>query len=81
MTTTRSYQLEAICDCAESCVRALLRASGELHATGAKDDNAVLDNRLSESELKRTPNQSARETLHQLSHLAGKFCDDLIQEV
>lgn len=54
-----SYQITAICDCAESCLRALLSEPlGEFLPR--------------ESELRREPNHSAREALYEVSNLAGK---------
>lgn len=56
------YDLNSICDCAESCVRALL------------NESQMLDiDRVSEYELKRSPNYSACSVMLEVSSLAGKF--------
>lgn len=62
------YQLGSICDCAEACARALLN-----DCTNSKTSEESDVCRLSKVELSREPNQSACETLLQVSNLAGKL--------
>lgn len=57
------YQLDSICDCAESCLRALLNESYP---------NQII-NQVRESELRREPNQNAIEVLFEVSNLACKL--------
>lgn len=63
ISSKHRYQLEAICDCAEACLRALLN---EQHLTAA--------DQVRDSEFRREPNQSASEVLHEVANLAGKLC-------
>jgi hypothetical protein len=73
-----SYQLEAICDCAQACVQSLLRDSHQpidLDESEGAPPPATGDGKLDtipRHELERAPNQSAREVLHELSSLAGE---------
>lgn len=58
-----SYQLNAICDCAESCLRTLLGMPP-----------TEMD-RISELELRRKPKPSAASILLELSSIAGELID------
>lgn len=84
LSSEHRYQLQAICDCAESCVRALLNQAASSDGTPGGQSTKATDakpiDQLDENELEREPNQSASEILLEVSSLACEYFRDFAKQ-